>query len=217
MEDPAILSYSSSDEAAFNKLRRLIGRTVSVEISVPDKSLAVTAIGVLSLSASGDELVVKGSGSVEFEMDSVDMSSCPLAGLSLYWVYSCWADRGEICISAEVRGEQLADTFVKYASAHEDTLRAPSVEDYREGSRRILQLPQKTIAEGHFCLGFFQRLSAAFLATSRRSSTVMVSKRRFPPILPPLLPIAAITRDISDLDGLGSGSVVERRTIWNAA
>jgi hypothetical protein len=67
-------------------------------------------------------------------------------------------------------------------------------------------------------LCFAQRVLAAFAATSRRSDAVMVSRRRLPPILPPRLPIADMTRDISDFDGFGSGWLsVERRTIWNAA
>jgi len=47
----------------------------------------------------------------------------------------------------------------------------------------------------------------------------MVTSRRFPPIFPPLRPIADMTRDISDeVTGRSGASVpVERRTIWKAA
>src|SRR5271165_4458885 len=66
------------------------------------------------------------------------------------------------------------------------------------------------------------RVFAALRATSRRRSGVMVSNLRLPPILPPLRPIAAMTRDISEVETLGGRTSrlsvpVERRTIWKAA
>jgi hypothetical protein len=65
------------------------------------------------------------------------------------------------------------------------------------------------------------RAFAAFNALVRRSSGVIVSRRLLPPILPPLRPIADITREISALlalDDLGRVSVeTERETISKAA
>jgi hypothetical protein len=71
-------------------------------------------------------------------------------------------------------------------------------------------------------LCFPQRVLAALTAASRRSSGVMVSNPRLPPIRPPFLPIADITQEISERDILGgldsrSSVPVERRTIWQAA
>ena len=65
------------------------------------------------------------------------------------------------------------------------------------------------------------RVLAAFFATALRSSAVMVSRRRFPPIFPPFRPIADITRDMSEAETLvilvTSSVPVDRWTIWNAA
>jgi hypothetical protein len=63
-------------------------------------------------------------------------------------------------------------------------------------------------------LTFAQRFLAAFEATVLRSSAVMVSIRRFPPILPPRLPISAMTFDI--MLGVGLASRVDSSTIWCA-
>jgi len=64
---------------------------------------------------------------------------------------------------------------------------------------------------------------AACRATALRSSGVIVSNRRLPPIFPPRLPIADITREISALlafegffgfvEGCASESAVDRCTI----
>ena len=67
----------------------------------------------------------------------------------------------------------------------------------------------------------FHRAVAAANALACRSSGVMVIRRRFPPILPPLRPIADITRLISALLvgrtlDVGAGAV-ERSTIRKAA
>lgn len=67
----------------------------------------------------------------------------------------------------------------------------------------------------YVCFLFAHRACAALSATWLRCSGVMVTKRRLPPTLPPLRPMAVITREISDLVGLagvavGSGSAVER-------
>lgn len=52
---------------------------------------------------------------------------------------------------------------------------------------------------------YFWRLAhlafAAFSARSLRASGVRVSRLRFPPIFPPFLPIADITRDMSSFEG----------------
>ena len=50
----------------------------------------------------------------------------------------------------------------------------------------------------------------------------MVINRRLPPIRPPRRPMAAMTRDMSELVTLGarigvSSELVKRRTIWKAA
>jgi hypothetical protein len=45
-------------------------------------------------------------------------------------------------------------------------------------------------------LAFAHRFLAAFEATFLRSSAVMLSRRRFPPIFPPRLPISAMTLEI---------------------
>jgi hypothetical protein len=81
--------------------------------------------------------------------------------------------------------------------------------------------------EIYVCFLFPHRTLAACDARSWRSSGVIVSRLRLPPSLPPFLPIARITREISALVGLGgfvglgagtvSGSAVERCTMRKAA
>lgn len=59
---------------------------------------------------------------------------------------------------------------------------------------------------------FFHRARAAFFATLCRCLAVIVLRRRFPPTLPPLLPIAAMYADRED-DRMGSvPSVVDSST-----
>src|SRR5690242_20246066 len=76
-------------------------------------------------------------------------------------------------------------------------------------------------ADYRFC-AFFQRVLAALAATLERSVLVMVLSLRFPPIWPPLRPIAAMYAD--RLEGGGavtasapSTSFVERSTIHLAS
>jgi hypothetical protein len=74
MDDRIIASRSSSDEAAFNLLKKLAGRGVIVEAAAGDGSLTCAVTGVLS--ASDDEFAVTGKGSLAFDVNSVDISSC---------------------------------------------------------------------------------------------------------------------------------------------
>jgi hypothetical protein len=70
-------------------------------------------------------------------------------------------------------------------------------------------------------LFLFHRALAACKALACRSSAVIVTKRRLPPILPPLRPIADITREISAWlvarALIGRSDAVERSTIRKAA
>lgn len=59
------------------------------------------------------------------------------------------------------------------------------------------------------CLALLQRAFAASEADLLRSSGVMLAARFVPPIFPPLLPIIAMSREISDFLSLGV-SVRER-------
>src|SRR5271157_4166991 len=82
-------------------------------------------------------------------------------------------------------------------------------------------LPEDTYSRPVLALFFAHRAFAALSATSWRCSAVMVTMRRFPPILPPLRPIADITRDMSESETFGalasrSAVRVERRTILKA-
>jgi hypothetical protein len=62
-------------------------------------------------------------------------------------------------------------------------------------------------------LDFFQRALAALVATFLRSLAVMVLRRRFPPILPPLRPISDMYSDM--LNGVGRrGDSVDNSTKW---
>src|SRR5271169_1742138 len=74
--DLAMEAYSSSDEAALNLLKRLAGRTVSIEVTFGDKSLIGVVAGIFSVSPSGEEFTVSGAGTVSFELNSLDVSSC---------------------------------------------------------------------------------------------------------------------------------------------
>lgn len=51
------------------------------------------------------------------------------------------------------------------------------------------------------------RALAAPMPMRRRSSGAVVVRRRLPPILPPVRPIAAMTRDMSDLVTIAGRSV----------
>jgi hypothetical protein len=66
---------------------------------------------------------------------------------------------------------------------------------------------------------FFHRAAAAFLATLLRWAAVIVSKRRLPPILPPLRPIADMSMDTWAFVGgsVSSFSRVETLTKWWAS
>lgn len=57
-------------------------------------------------------------------------------------------------------------------------------------------------------LAFFQRAEAALAAIFDLSFLVIVSKRRFPPMRPPLRPISAMTREISDFVGGGDSGTL---------
>ena len=76
MVERRIALISSSDEAALSRLLRLVGtsRTVSVEVISGDKSFISRISGILGLGPSGEELSIRGAGSLEFELNSV--SSC---------------------------------------------------------------------------------------------------------------------------------------------
>ena|ERR1019366_8974626 len=93
--------------------------------------------------------------------------------------------------------------------------------DYRVNTSLFVRFWERSVS----LLFFAHRALAACKALSLRSSGVMVTRLAFPPILPPLRPIADITREISALLALGglfcgfsgSGSAVDRCTIWKAA
>jgi hypothetical protein len=59
-------------------------------------------------------------------------------------------------------------------------------------------------AASRFAVRFFAAARDAFFARAVRSSEVMVSRLRFPPILPPLRPISRITWEISFLVAIAS-------------